>query len=813
MNKLLSFLLSFLFLNVAAQSKITVLKAGEGTPITNATVSCNKKILGKTNAQGVLQFRTKCKKVDVKAPGYYEDEAVVDQVMEIALSKTDPKTQSIEAVIINDKSDPLALEILQKVNDNYQNNSPQSLDSYSFKSYEKISLDIDEDSIKHYNAYLEKRLDSLKKLPEKIQTAEKKKDSIESVNVMKLMSSSKLFLWERASEFLFSKKYGEKINILDNRVAGLKEPIYEMMTLRSNRNRIPREIREENRTLYRFFLTDTIEIEGRQNYVIRFRQVDYKQPVNKRKFNGYLYVDTQTFGLKKIESNSKKKSEGSITSIWKPIDNKWFLSKENLKIKMGSTVFGNTKNDEKKNKDSVNKNLQKFGNYVFMVADYFDFKTQISENKKDFAGYTISVKNSDGKILDTFRTDSLGAREKITYEKIDSVGKKYKLDQKLNAFTGLIKGKIRIGKVDLDAAQLLKYNKYEGARLGIAAKLNERFHPYLSPDAYLAYGFKDEGWKYGAGIDIKTTLNKNSFFRAEYYNDVMAAGRFSENLWNFKMKIMNSGIDLKNDRFYRYEGFKIAFENDLSNALTFNISAKKDIEEATFDYNFMNLGQKFENFASKITLKYAPKSKNIMTPSGKFTYEQSFPEFYINYEQGMQTLGGDLNYSRWDALAQHNFKTKAGVTGIRVYGGLLTGDAPIWHHFAMNGLGSGKDSFNFNLTSFLGFATMESGKYYNDKFAGFYFTHRIPWYFKTFGENTSSFDVVYRGIIGDMKNPEYHGLEFQKLDHLYQEIGLESNHFLGTPFNLGFFYRVGHYSTLPFKENFAVQLKFNFLGF
>ena len=64
-----------------------------------------------------------------------------------------------------------------------------------------------------------------------------------------------------------------------------------------------------------------------------------------------------------------------------------------------------------------------------------------------------------------------------------------------------------------------------------------------------------------------------------------------------------------------------------------------------------------------------------------------------------------------------------------------------------------------------------------------------------------------------MKNPEYHGFTFQKLDHLYQEIGLESNHFLGTPFNLGFVYRVGHYSTLPFKENFAIQLKFNFLGF
>ena len=87
MNKLSLLFCSIIFLNMAAQSKITVLKAGEGTPITNATVSCNKKIVGKTNALGILQFRTKCKKVDVKAPGYYEDEAVVDQVMEIALSK------------------------------------------------------------------------------------------------------------------------------------------------------------------------------------------------------------------------------------------------------------------------------------------------------------------------------------------------------------------------------------------------------------------------------------------------------------------------------------------------------------------------------------------------------------------------------------------------------------------------------------------------------------------------------------------------------------------------------------------------------
>ena len=813
MKKHISLLFLFVVLNLFSQSTITVIKTGERTPIPNATVSCKGKVLGKTNTQGILSFRTKCEKVDVKAAGFYEDEAVVDKVMELGLSKTDPKTQSIEGVIISDKSDPRALAILQKVNDNFKNNSPHSLDSYSFKSYEKISFDFDEDSIKQYNQYLSHRLDSLKLLPTQTQSADKKKDSMESVNVMKLMTTSKLFLWERAAQYSYSKKFGEKINILDNRVAGLKEPVYEMMALRSNRNKIPKEIQEENRTLYRYFLTDSIDIEGRKNYVIRFRQADYKNPIQKRKFNGYIYVDADTYGLKKIESNSKKKSEGSITSTWKPIDNKWFLLKENFKIKMGATVFDGKKKDKNKKDDAEEKMKQKFGNYVFIMADYFDFKTSIEQNKKDFSGYSISVENSDGAILDQYRTDSLTDREKMTYAKIDSVGKKYNLDQKLNVVTGFLKGKIRVGNVDFDALEILKYNQYEGFRLGANAKLNERFNKYISPDAYVAYGFKDRAWKYGLGVDLKTTLAKTSFFRVEYYNDVDAAGRFNEDLWNFKMKINNSGIDLNNDRFYHFDGFKLSYENDLTNALTLRVSAKKDNEEAKFDYNYNNLGNSFENFATQLTLKYSPNSKSMMTPSGKLTYEQNYPEFYFNYEQGLKALGGDFSFSRFDFLMQHTFKTKIGVTGLRVYGGLVTGNAPIWHQFAINGLGNGENSLNFNFTSYLGFATMEGGKYYNDKFIGYYLTHRIPYYFSTFGKKISSFDMVYRGITGDMKNPEIHDFEFEKLNHFYQEIGLEANNFLGSPFNLGFFYRVGYYSTPMFKENFAIQLKLNFLGF
>lgn len=322
-----------------AQSKIIVKNSVNQQPILGATVKCGKTVLGKTNISGELEFKTTCKKVDVSAAGFYEDEAVVDKVMEAFLSTEDPKTKSIKTVVLENKSDPEALRILREVNNRYAENSPKSLPSYSFKSYEKISLDIDEDSIKAYNSFIARRIDSLQNLPEKPMKADEKKDSLESVNIMKLIGTSKLFLWERASEFMYSEKYGEKINILDNKISGMKEPIYELIAFRSNRSDIPREIKEENRNLYRYFLTDSIEIDGRQNYVIRFREVGYKKIQNNRQFNGYIYVDKESYALKKIESNSKVKTDGTITSIWKPIDGKWFLTKEDFKLKMPAAAI------------------------------------------------------------------------------------------------------------------------------------------------------------------------------------------------------------------------------------------------------------------------------------------------------------------------------------------------------------------------------------------------------------------------------------------------------------------------------------------
>ncbi|WP_228451616.1 DUF5686 family protein [Chryseobacterium rhizoplanae] len=768
-------------------------------PVFNAKVSCDNTIIGYTNEQGVLEFKTECKNIDIDADSYQKETVSVESSMEVSLLKKSSKTTSIEAVVIEDKSDPRALEILKKVNKLFNENSPKSLGSYSYKSYEKISLDIDEDSLTQFNQYFND-LNIFKK--------KREKDSLNNISARKVFSKSKLFLWERAQEFLYSKKYGEKINILDNRISGLKQPIYEMIALQqSNRDIVPEQVKPENRGLYRFFLSDTVTLDGRKNFVIRFREVNYKKPDRKRKYNGAIYVDTETYGIKKIENFSKNKNDGIITSTWIFYNNKWFLAHEKTKLKMGKMAMDDKEHaDDKKTKKS-------FGTYAFLTSKYFDFEAPIEENPKDFKGYTFSVKNIDGHSLDRYRTEPLTEREQNTYKTIDSLGKKYKIDRKAQILSGLLNGQIRVGSVDFAVDEIVNYNSYEGFRLGLKAKLNENFNPYFSPDYYFAYGVKDRRWKYGMGLDMKTSLEKNSIFRFEVYDDVTASGEFNRKLWNFKMRTMNFGNNLNNDKYFHFKGAALSYMNDVTNGLTLALAVRRNTEEAEFDYQFRDRGTSYRNFNTLFTLKYSPNSTNIMTPQGKSLIDQKYPELYFNYEQSYKLLQGNFNYSRFDALFVHNFKTPIGTTGFRLYGGAVLGEAPIWKNFTMNGLASPGKDFNFNLTSYLGFATLEGGKYYNDRFIAYYFTHKLPLYFKSFGHNVSSFDFVLRGTIGDMKHPEYHQFKFRKLDHLYQEVGLEWNNFLSSYFNLGLFYRVGYYATPHFKENFAIQFKLKFLEF
>ena len=827
MTKLLSPLFFFISILFFGQTQLKVFNKVDKKPIENATVYCEDNLLGKTDFEGKLSFKTKCKKVEILASNF--DDVLVDvkKSMDVALISSSEKNNNIEKVIISDKSDPRALKILDELNKRAKDNSPKSLDTYNFKSYTKFSIDVDKDSIDTFKTFLASRQDSLSKIDKKEfkQKESEKKDSLINEDFLNASKESQMFLWEKATEYKYSQKFGEKTNIIDNRMSGFKNPIYEALAINiSNLNRTPRQLREENRKLFNFYMSDTLQLDGRKTYVIKFKEITDKKKQNPRKFNGKIYVDAESFALKKFESASKKRNEGDIVSVWKPINNKWFLDYEDIKLKMGDQTFNTSKKDSIKT-DSLKKgaklsdrqkyNSKTFGNYLYVKNRFFDFQVNESQKASDFKGYSLEMKNSDGSLLEKYRTDSLNARESATYTQIDSFVEKHDFEKKLGFLTQLLRGNLRYKMIDFDLTKFISYDKYQGFRLGAGIKLNEKFNKTFSPDGYFGYGFKDKKWKYGLGLDVKLSQERTSIFRIDYVDDVFATGRFSNTMWDMRMKIADMNMDWQNDNFYKNQKWGASYLYDVSNSLSVRLGVNKEKQQALFDYQYKDLGNRFDNVSSTFSLKYSPNDKNIMTPSGKYTFEKGFPQAYINFEKGVDALGGNLNYNRLDALIIHQFRTKLGYTNFKLFGGISSGNAPIWKNFEIAGqtdVNLSKWYSNINTPNNLAFTTMPAGTFFADRFVAFQVSQFLPWRFKTLGSRYSTIELEYQSAIGNLKNRADHQFRFRVLDHYYQEVGITWNRFLGRNFGVGFAYRLGHYQTSVFKENFGIKLKFGLLN-
>lgn len=817
MKKLLSTFFALFAICVFGQIQFKILNKENKQPISNASIYCEDNLLGKTDTKGALTISTKCRKVEVLANNFDDAQFDVKKTNDYFLKPSSEKGSNIDKIVITDKSDPRALRILDELNKRAKQNSPKSLETYNFISYSKLSMDVDKDSIDTFKDFLAIRKDSLSKVEkiEKKQTASEKKDSLMGEEFLDASTESQMFLWEKATEHKYSQKFGDKTNIIDNRMSGFKNPIYEALALNiSNLDRVPRQLKPENRKLFNFYLSDTIQLDGRKTFVIKFKEITNKKKQNPRKFNGKIYVDTETYALKKFESTNKKQSDGNLVSVWKPIDNKWYLDYEDIKVKMGSQSFNTSKKDSVKKGEYQKYNRKKFGNYLYVKNRFFDFKINENQKASDFNGYSLEVKNSDGSLLEKYRTDSLTVRESATYTKLDSFVQKHDFEKKLSFLTNLMRGNLRYKMIDFDLTKFVSSNKYEGFRLGTGVKLNEKFSTTFSPDAYFGYGFKDHTWKFGLGLDTRLSKKRTSILRLEYVDDVFAAGRFSNNQWDMRMKFSDINLDLHNANFYKSQKLGASYLYDLSNSLSLKVGINSEKQSALFDYQYKDWDNDFRNVSTTLSLKYAPNDKNVMTPGGKLTIENSYPQVYFNYERGSEFLGGKLNYDRLDALFIHQFRSKIGYTNLKLFGGISSGSAPIWKNFEIAGQRDAVSDQWYSATSTptnLGFTTMPSGTFFADRFVGFQVSQSLPFRFKTIGNRFSTIELKYQSAIGDFKNREDHHFNFQVLDHYYQEVGIMWNNFLGRSLGVGFSYRLGHYQTSQFKDNFGLQLRLSAL--
>jgi hypothetical protein len=91
MTKYLSSLFLFISVVFFAQNQVKVFNKADKKPIHNAAVYCDDALLGKTDFNGSVSFKTKCKKVEILASNFQDVVTDVKPSMEVSMQPLSEK--------------------------------------------------------------------------------------------------------------------------------------------------------------------------------------------------------------------------------------------------------------------------------------------------------------------------------------------------------------------------------------------------------------------------------------------------------------------------------------------------------------------------------------------------------------------------------------------------------------------------------------------------------------------------------------------------------------------------------------------------
>ena len=711
----------------------------------------------------------------------------------------------IDEVIVLPGENP-AHRIINKVVSNRKLNNPDKLSSYSYTAYHKMVFTID---VK----------DTQKNAGDTSDIGELEKDST-SIKMKEFLDKQHLFLMESVSKkkFRFPGQHGEEI--IASRVSGFKEPsmvllanqlqsfsFYEnMITLAESRYINP--ISPGSTKKYFFNIVDTTyTTRGDTVYSISFEP---KKKKNFEALKGVLNINTYKYAVQSVVAEPVE-SNGligiAIKQQYKLIDDAyWFPVELNTKLIFYSMVAEAGKS--KFNPVGIGKTYLK----DIKINDEIKRK---DIGKIDFEVNKIAHKQPDS-LWNAYRYDSLSPQDLMTYEVIDSIGKKHKLDLKLKTYKTLFKGYIPVSFLNIDVSRLLDFNVYEGFRPGIGLHTNDKLVKNISLGGYFAYGFQDDRIKYGVNLDFILSAKQDMKLGLIYKNDLEESSGYQF--------LENPGMN--STESYRYwfikdmtylEGSAMNFQfrplRKLKSLISVSQFAKFNTSGFYFnDGNENDLpGQEYHFLETTLQLAYTPNETLFFIDNELINSYGSTPAIYANISKGFKNELGDFDYWKVGAKLLLSTLTKNfGKTDLVITAGKVFGELPYYELY--NGHAS---YYDFTIETANSFATMRMNEFLSDEFVTVYLRQDFgSLLFKT-KKFKPEILLITSFAFGRLEKPDLQqGIDFKTLEKGFYESGVLFNNLIRSAniIGLGFgvYYRYGPYAFANTKENFAYKLSMTF---
>ncbi|NVO19516.1 MAG: carboxypeptidase-like regulatory domain-containing protein [Bacteroidetes bacterium] len=786
----LLFLFSFSYAQYELHGKVIDHKSGQ--PLAFVTIIFNKNGRSGTTSDidGRFRYSQKARINTVKCSylGYKPYFINLDSIQsgnQDLLIELSPSAYDLNEVTIIAGENP-ANGIIRKVINNKDINDPEKISSFRYTSYNK--------SIYDFSPNETKGSDSLK------------------IKLDKSLKGGHLLIMESVTDRKFMSPDINQETVTATRVSGFKHPSFAQLAtdlqpfsfykdnIRIFDINYLNPISNGSLDKYQFFLKDTLYQHSDSVFILSFKPLPGK---NFDALTGLLYINTNRFAIQNVIAEPFVKGfiDIKIQQQYNFIDGKqWFPEQLNFEFtileypskKMGMLANGKS--------------------YISDVQLYPNFRN------KEFTLESVSMHplatDRDSTFWNSFRTEPLTRKERITYRVMDSIGEKNKLDFFQLLLEKITQNKIPVGFIDLDLSRTLIYNKHEGTRLGMGLWTNEKVLDYLSIGGFFGYGTIDHTWKYGAEFILTLNKYRELKLRGKYWNSLSEAGNsglnfFAQNSYDYR-SLMASRMDRiemlsasLGFRALRYARINFSF-NHTSTQPQFKYEYLASPENTITDYTSSDI---------RLDLRYAFREKIVESLNQRVSVSTRYPVFFLTYIRGIRQLhNSDFDYNKIEARLEHTFFTKnIGETQFRLDAGLTDKALPCGLLF--NGNGSFDNSLPFVINN--SFQTVKPYEFLSDRYINLYLTHK----FGTLLFQTPKFKphiTLHQNMgYGSLSHPgNHHFIEFKSLEKGIIETGLQLDNLLRINYlniaylglGVGIYYRYGPNSFTETEDNLSLKL-------
>jgi hypothetical protein len=375
-------------------------------------------------------------------------------------------------------------------------------------------------------------------------------------------------------------------------------------------------------------------------------------------------------------------------------------------------------------------------------------------------------------------------------------------------------GYFPVGFFDIDLKTLFKYNDREGFRLGVGGETNDKLFEKYRLGGYIAYGFKDQKFKYSLGGSARVNKEKKAWVSVYYTDDIKEIGTY-DFLTDARFYSLFEPRLVNITDFYKYTQWQANIQSELSPKILTELRVQHTDVRNFEDYYFIIDGKGLNEYKlaeAIFSFRIKLKTDSIVNENGKKVATDILPQVSTQITKGFKDIAGsDFGYAKFGLKLDYEIKRKnLSSTSFLLQSEIATGDVPLTHlfHAFPNQPVKDKLSQRFSVAGVQSFETMYFGEFYSDKLAMLQMKHTFR-RFKLAEKWNPELVLISRHAIGDMSDTDRHfGIPFNTLDHPYNEAGLELNK-IAIGFGLSFAYRYGYYSLPNFEDNVSFKFTFN----